>query len=104
MKALLIPAVILLVLFLLGQIRIGGRAQYSETGAFLWLRIGGVNIQMYPSKPKGEKKPKQKKPAKDPEAEKVGTLEKAGGIVYLTELTQITPSAASTLRRAPTAC
>jgi len=100
LKALLIPAVILLVLFLLGQIRIGGRAQYSETGAFLWLRIGGVNIQMYPSKPKGEKKPKRKKPAKDPEAEKVGTLEKAGGALeYARELLPILLEAAGQCRQ-----
>lgn len=95
MKALLIPVAILLVLFLLGQIRIGGRAQYSEKGAFVWFFVGGAKIQIYPAKPKTEKKPKQKKTLKSSETEKAGTMERVGGALeYALELLPILLEAA----------
>lgn len=80
MKALIILAAVLLVMFLLGQIRVGGRAEYSVSGACVWIRLGGFYLRVYPTKPKPDK-PKKKKKAAPERAKKPqsGTLEKIGG-------------------------
>lgn len=80
MKALVILAVVFLVLFLLGQIRIGGRAEYSTAGILAWVRLGGVYIQVYPAKPKPVKE-KKKKNTRAPQnkPQQSGTMEKIGG-------------------------
>ena len=85
MRALYILAVIVLVLFLLGQVRVGGRAEFNKEGFFLWIRLGWFQIKLLPSKPKGEKptkpqKTKKKEPRK-PKKENPPTPlpEKLGG-------------------------
>ena len=83
MKAVFILAVILLVLFLIGQVRVGGRAEFNAEGFFLWLRLGRFRIKILPMKPRAErpaktrkaKKPKQPEPEKPP----VPLPEKLGG-------------------------
>lgn len=87
MRALYILAAVGLVLFLLGQVRVGGQAEFNAEGFFLWLRLGRFRIQILPGKPKGEEKPpkpkKKKKPKKPrkPKKEKppVPLPEKIGG-------------------------
>lgn len=63
MKALYILVAVLLILFLLGQIRMGVRVEYQLDGLFAWARLGLLRFQVYPWK-KQEKPPKKKKPAK----------------------------------------
>ena len=86
MKAVFILAVILLVLLLLGQVRVGGRAEFSAEGFFLWIRLGRFKLKILPAGPKEEKigkpkKPKKEKEPKKPKKEKPPTPlpEKIGG-------------------------
>lgn len=84
MRAVHILAAAILILLLIGQVRVGGRAELNESGFFLWLRLGRFQIKLFPVKPKGEEKPaKPGKPKieKTPKSERPPTqlLEKAGG-------------------------
>ena len=85
MRALYILAAIVLILFLIGQIRVGCRARFNAEGFFLWARLGRLQIKILPTKPREEKpkkpkQPKDKKPKK-PKEEKPPTPlpEKLGG-------------------------
>lgn len=84
MKALFVLAVLVLILLLLGQVRVGGRAEFSAEGFFLWIRLGRFKLKILPAGPR-EKKPKkpkkQKKEPKEPKKEKPPTPlpEKIGG-------------------------
>ncbi len=61
MTALKILLTILLILFLLGRIRVGGDGEYSEAGLLVRVRVGGFPIQVFPMKrAKKEKKPPKK--------------------------------------------
>lgn len=71
MRALYILAAVALVLFLIGQVRVGCQAQFSVEGFFLWVKLGRFRIKILPGKPKEEKKPpKPKKPKKQKEPKK----------------------------------
>ena len=84
MKALFVLAALVLILLLLGQVRVGGRAEFSAEGFFLWIRLGRFKLKILPAGPR-EKKPKkpkkQKKEPKEPKKEKPPTPlpEKIGG-------------------------
>ena len=104
MKALYVLAVIVLVLFLIGQVRLGGQAEFSAEGFFLWVRLGKLRIKILPAKPKEEKeeKPKKKKKPKRPKEEKEPTPlpEKIGGALeYAKELLPVALEAAGGLLR-----
>lgn len=83
MRALYILAAVALVLFLIGQVRVGGRAEFNADGFFLWARLGRIRIKILPMKPKEAKpkKPKKKKKPKKPKKEKPPTPipERVGG-------------------------
>lgn len=84
MRALQVLAVIALVLFLIGQVRVGGRAEFNAQGFFLWIRLGRFHIKILPMKPRAEKPPKEpKKPPKPQkpkkEREPVPLPERIGG-------------------------
>ena len=79
--------VILVVLWLISLIRIGGRVKYGAEGLFVFLLLGPVKLCLFPAKeePEGDwrpkkKKPKKKKPAlaekhkKEPKEGQPGTL------------------------------
>lgn len=76
MRALHILAVVILVLLLVGQVRVGGRAEFNAGGFFMWVRLGKIWLQILPVKPKKEKtpkepgKPKKKREPKKPKPEK----------------------------------
>ena len=79
----IILAVILLLLFVLSLIRLGGRAKYGPEGFSAYVLAGPVRIQLIPSKNKGspqksKKRPKEKKEKRRKESavqeEKSGTL------------------------------
>jgi len=85
-KALFVLAVLVLILLLLGQVRVGGRAEFSAEGFFLWIRLGRFKLKILPAGPKEEKigkpkKPKKEKEPKKPKKEKPPTPlpEKIGG-------------------------
>lgn len=58
--------VILVVLWLISLIRIGGRVKYGAEGLFVFLLLGPVKLCLFPAKkePEGDWKPKKKKPKK----------------------------------------
>lgn len=64
MRALHILAVVILVLLLIGQIRVGGRAEFNARGFFLWIRLGRFKIKILPAESKKEKPAKPQKPRK----------------------------------------
>lgn len=61
MTALKVLLALLLLLFLLGRVRVGGEVEYSADGLFARVRVGPISIRVFPLKKKGEKK--EKKPA-----------------------------------------
>lgn len=65
MTALKVLAVVLLVLFLLGLLRVGGGGEYSAQGLTAWLKLGPFQIKVFPLK----KKEKKKKPSKTKKAQ-----------------------------------
>lgn len=79
MSAPCIVLIVLLVLFLLGQIRIGARVEYCEQGLFVHVRAGAIMIPVFPVKKKKENK-KTPKPEKKAPAEQ---REKKGGLLKL---------------------
>lgn len=102
MKALFVLAVVVLVLLLIGQVRVGGQAEFNAEGFFLWVRVGKLRIKILPMKPKEEKpkKPKKKKKPKKPRKEKEPTSlpEKIGGALeYAKELLPVALEAAGGL-------
>lgn len=73
MRALKILLAVVLLLFLLSLVRVGGEAEYSAQGALVKVRVGAFRLQVYPlRRPKGEKKvkKKRKKPEKTAEEPK----------------------------------
>ncbi|MBE6973576.1 MAG: hypothetical protein E7440_06845 [Ruminococcaceae bacterium] len=77
MTGLFTALMILLVLFLLGQIRIGAQVEYCEDGLFVRVRAGAFLIPVFPVKQKKTKAKKIKK-EKPPEQKK-----KKGGMLKL---------------------
>lgn len=93
MTALKVLLAILLLLFLLGRIRVGGEGEYSADGPLVRVRVGPLFIQVFPLKKKKKKKekkaPKKKKksspPAQGGEGEEAQGAEKSkkGGALDL---------------------
>jgi hypothetical protein len=67
----IIVGCILLALVLLGQLRVGAAAAYSEDGFFLKLKVGPAFIQLLPPKAEAKERPPkpEKKPKKHPAQE-----------------------------------
>lgn len=85
MKALTILFAVLLIIVLLGQIRVGVRANYSQEGIGVWVRFGAFKLQILPVRKKEQKKTENKKKekpakktAKKPQEEK-NLPERIGG-------------------------
>ena len=73
---------VVIVLFLIGQIRVGCKAEYDQNGVQVFVRVAAFHIQVFPLKKKtGEKKPKKaKKPKKEKKPKQpVPMKEKIGG-------------------------
>jgi len=64
MKGLTILLAVLLIAVLLGQIRVGVRANYSQDGVGVWVRFGAFRLQILPVRKKEKKKTKAKKKEK----------------------------------------
>ena len=61
---------LLIVLFLIGQIRVGCKAAYDHEGVQVWVRVAFFHILVFPLKQKGEKKSKKEKKPKKPKKKK----------------------------------
>lgn len=88
MRAVYIIAGVLLALWLISLIRVGGIVEYSAEGVLARLRLGPVRVELFPGKPKKEKPPKHAKKKKKkekvkPEREPVPLTEKVGGALSL---------------------
>ena len=70
MRALAVLAAAVLALFLIGQVRVGGRAEFNAEGFFLWIRLGRLQIKLLPGKPKEDKPPKKRRKPKEPKKPK----------------------------------
>lgn len=75
---------VVLILFLLGRIRLGGEAEYSQAGLLVKARAGWLHFRVFPFKKekKKEKPPKpkgepEKEPEKEPRPKRGGPLEPA---------------------------
>lgn len=107
MKAAFILAVIVLILLLIGQIRVGGRAEFNSLGFFLRVRLGRLWIKILPMEPKEKKPPKPRKPKAEkkpgkPKKEKppAPLPEKLGGALeYARELLPVGLDAAKRMWR-----
>lgn len=105
MRALHILAVVVLVLLLIGQVRVGGQAEFNAQGFFLWIRLGKFRIKLLPGKTREEKKPKKPKKKKKPEKPKPEKTpaplpEKIGGALeYARELLPVALEAAGGMWR-----
>lgn len=62
MTALWVLAGVLLLLWLIGQVRLGGRVVYSEDGLLVHIRVGRLWLQAFPAKPKRKRPAKAEKP------------------------------------------
>lgn len=86
MTALKVILIVLLVLWLISLIRVGGIAEYSEEGLIVRLRVWLFRITLFPMKPRAEKpeKPKKEKKKKEkPPKEGEKPKEKTGGLLSL---------------------
>lgn len=79
MTVLIVLGCIVLTLFLLGQIRVGAAAAYSEAGLFLNLKAGYIRVQLYPMKKSARKKGKKVKPASKHPADSGAAAQKKSG-------------------------
>lgn len=106
MKTFYIWVTVLLVLFLIGQIRIGVRTCYQAEGLTIWVRLGKLHFQVFPGSPKepkekvskekrsksAQKEPPQKEPA--PMSDRVG-----GALEYAKALLPVVLEAAGQFKR-----
>ncbi len=107
MTALKVLLVILLVLFLIGLVRVGGSVEYSAAGLFVHLRVGQLKFQIFPlKKPETDKKspPKkrEKKAKSDQKNEEIDQKipEKKGGKFELVKMAlPLVGEAAGALKR-----
>lgn len=79
MTVLIVLACILLVLWLLCQLRIGATVEYSEAGLFVTAKAGPVSVPIIPAKEKPQKE-KKPKPAKQKAASSEETVKPKRGI------------------------
>lgn len=104
MTGLKIGAGVLLVLFLLSLVRLGGEAEYSEEGLLVKVRVGLFRFQVFPFKKK-EKPPKpEKKKASEPqkgetEPEKEQKPKRGGPLELVKQFLPLACEAAGELKR-----
>lgn len=102
MTALKILLAVLAVFWLISLIRIGGRVRYGQAGLYAAALAGPFQMQLWPAKPKKEKKPAKPKREKPPAAEK-HKKEPAGGqpgtLSRLMELLPVAGEACGALKR-----
>jgi len=83
MNGLCAALIVLLVLFLLGQIRIGVQVEYCEQGLLVRVRVGAVLIAVFPRKEKKKKPKSSKKPNSSGQPAEPAPKGKKGGHLKL---------------------
>lgn len=97
MTGLKLLAAVVVVLFLVGRIRLGGIGEYSGEGLKLWLRVGGFTPLVYPKDAK--KKDKEKKKGKKPELETQEEKRTGGSFALVKDCLPLVGEAAGELKR-----
>ena len=97
MRGWIVLAAVLLLLFLLGQLRLGAVGEYGPGGAGAWFRAGPVRIRLYPRRRSG---PSTKEKAPKPGKEHPAGEARGGGLLELMkELLPLALEAAGCFRR-----
>lgn len=99
MTALKVLAVILLALFLLGLIRVGGGGEYSAQGLTAWLKLGPFQIKVFPLKKKKEKRAEAKKAQPKPQKPTKEKPKQGGALARVREFLPLICEAAGALKR-----
>lgn len=83
MKTLYVLTAVVLVVFGISRIRVGGGAEYSVRGFEAWLRLGAFRLQVFPlRRAKADKRPRKKESRKKqpaPQRKPAGARETIGG-------------------------
>ena len=93
---------VVVVLWLISLIRIGGKVRYGQAGLFVTALAGPLKIQLLPAKPKKEKKPKKvkkAKPEKPPKEKKPAPEGRPGTLSRLMKLLPVVGQACGALKR-----
>jgi len=91
---------ILLALWLISLVRVGGRVRYGEAGLFVSALAGPFKIQLFPMKPKKEKKTqKEKKQEKTPKKKKAPPTGQPGTLSRLMKLMPVAAQFCGSLKR-----
>lgn len=102
MNGWLIFGAIVLILFLLSLVRVGGEVHYSEAGLTVRVRVGPALIQVFPlrrKKPKRAQKERPKKPKKPKKPKQLKEKKPVDILGLLKRFLPLTVEAASGLRR-----
>lgn len=94
--------IVLLALWLISLIRIGGRVRYGQAGLFITALAGPFKIQLLPMKPRKEKKPKEeKKPKKEkpPKEKKTAPEGQPGTLARLKQMLPVITQFCGALKR-----
>ena len=94
--------IILLVLWLISLIRIGGRVRYGQAGLFAAALVGPFKLQILPMKPKKEKTPKKENKArkeKTPKEKKPAPEGQPGTLSRLMKLLPVAAQFCGSLKR-----
>ena len=98
--------IVLLVLWLISLIRIGGQVRYGEAGLFAFALAGPLKLQLFPAKPKEEAPKKKKKPKKEkkpkedkPKGKKPKPEGQPGTLSRLMQLLPVVGQACGALKR-----
>ena len=102
MIALAVLVGILFLLFLIGQVRVGGEVEYAHTGVTVYLRFWWFQILVYPSKEGKKEQPKKKctpKKKADEETEKPKEEKRGGSFALFKKLLPVALEAVGALKR-----
>lgn len=100
MTGLWIAAVVLAILFLVGQVRVGVRGEYTAHGITAWIRLGPVHLKVWPRKAAKQKPAREKKEQKPKKESDKETQAPAGGALeYVRELLPLALEAAGQFRQ-----
>ncbi len=101
MTGLKILAGAILVLLLLGQVRLGGEAEYASAGLFVKVRFGWLRLQVFPLKREKKKKPPKPKKEKPPEQKDGGEAksQRGGSLELIKRMLPLACEAAGELKR-----
>ena len=93
--------IVVLVLWLISLIRVGGWVRYGEAGLFAFVLAGPLKIQLLPARPKEETPKKKKKPKKEkkPKEKKPEPEGRPGTLSRLMQLLPVVGQACGALKR-----